>query len=372
MRLAFERLAEPGSSPSAGTASAFQRFNIGRTLVNHLNARPRSWAIAAAVAAISFATALLPAMAHGGERTLFISSARENGKDTATLPLYRGTSRGRTVWYVILDSSDDRDAGELGVNRSSKLANALGSAAVQRVSVRDGVVDFPASVDFSPNHVVAPGPTGFPPLAAEPGSIGEPGYSPLIQLPDGIVRNAPHVANDSGDHDKVVSIDTVNMRVTLRETDGVANGRFVKYISTDASDPAVAALEGSTYAPALNAAPFVGDDSTGSSRTSLAAFVNGQTGAQNPQRQGLNSALLDGLDPLNVLRWTPNQGRYSPLWDVHAAQWSPGAIASGRNTRQLSWGDAENRVAKGDVAGPGGAAFGAVGFIVNCPIVSSD
>ncbi|HET7403727.1 MAG TPA: hypothetical protein VFJ62_18155, partial [Usitatibacter sp.] len=166
--------------------------------------------------------------------------------------------------------------------------------------------------------------------------------------------------------------DTVNMRVTLRETDGVSNGAAVKYISTDSSDPAAAALEGSTYAPALNAAPFLDDDSTHSSRTSLAAFVNGQTGAGNAQRQGLNSALLDGLDPLNVLRWTPNQGHYSPLWDVHAAQWSAAAVAGGRNVRQTSWDNVQDLADKGVVTGPGGSRFTASGFIVNCPIVSSD
>ena len=96
----------------------------------------------------------------------------------------------------------------------------------------------------------------------------------------------------------------------------------MRYVSTDASDPVVAALENVTFAPLLNHAPFVGGDGTDSARASLAAFVNGQTGAGNPQRQGLNSALIDGLDPLNLLRWNPSQGRYSPLWDVHPAAWT--------------------------------------------------
>ena len=324
-------------------------------------------ALSAVACSIAFTT---PSRAAGGGGTLFVPSAVEHANDTATLPLHRGTSNGRIVYYVILDSSDGNDADALGVAKSQKLANAAGTGAVQRVTVRDGVVEFPATVDFSPNHVVSAGPTGFPPAAAEPGSVGEPGYSPLIQLPNGVIRNAPHVANGTGDHDKVVSIDLARMRVTLRETAGVANGKFVKYISTDASDPVVAALEGSTWAPALDLAPRVGDDGTASARTSLAAFVNGQTGATNPQRQGLASALLDGLDPLNVLRWTPNQGRYSPLWDVHPAQWSDAAIASGRNTRQLDWGAVQNLADQGLVTGPGGALFGAAGFIVNCPIVS--
>ena len=332
------------------------------------NARRRTFLVAATLAV---ATALaLPAHADG--RTVFLKSAVENPNGTATLPLYRGTSQGRIVYFVVLDSSDGNDAAALGVNESQKLGNAIGTAAVQRVTIANGMIDFPASVDFSPNRIVAPGPTGFPPAAASPGSVGETGYSPIIQMPNGVIRNAPQVANDSGSHDKVVSIDTVNMRVTLRETDGVANGRMVKYISTDSSDPGAAALEGSTYAPALNAAPFLDDDSTHSSRTSLAAFVNGQTGAANPQRQGLNSALLDGLDPLNVLFWNPSQGRYSPLWDVHAAQWSAADVAAGTNVRQLGWGDVTELVSKGRITGPGGTRFGASGFIVNCPIVSAE
>jgi DNA-binding SARP family transcriptional activator len=43
---------------------------------------------------------------------------------------------------------------------------------------------------------VAPGPTGFPPSVAQPGAIGVPGYSPLIQLPNGVIENAPQIARD--------------------------------------------------------------------------------------------------------------------------------------------------------------------------------
>ena len=50
---------------------------------------------------------------------------------------------------------------------------------------RDGLLEFPASVDFAPERVVIPDPdTGFPPRAAMPGSVGEPGYSPLVELPE--------------------------------------------------------------------------------------------------------------------------------------------------------------------------------------------
>ncbi|EHR72226.1 hypothetical protein BurJ1DRAFT_3418 [Burkholderiales bacterium JOSHI_001] len=325
--------------------------------------------IGLAIATLAAAGVPGPALADGGQK-LFVQSAVVHADDTVTLPLYRGTSQGRAVWFVVFDSSDGGDADRLKVNTSAKLANARGSAAVQFAHVANGAIDFPKTVDFRPARVVVPGPTGFPPNAAEPGAVGEFGYSPLIQMPDGVIRNAPHVANDTGVADKVVAIDYNRGTVRLQLTNGFSGGKAVKYVSTDASDPGVAALENVTYAPALNAAPFAGGDGTDSARTGLVAFVNGQTGAGNPQRQGLNSALLDGLDPLNLLFWAPNQGRYSPLWDVHPAQWSAQAVAQGQNTRQTDRSAILNLVQQGLVTGPGGAQFGAAGIVVNCPIVS--
>jgi len=324
----------------------------------------RAFAFAALFAAFA-------ARADGG-RTLFIESAVENPDDTATFPLYRGTSNGQTVWYVIFNSSDGADADALGVSRVDKLANARNSQAVQKVSVAQGVVDFPGTVNFAPAHAVAAGPQGFPPAAADPGSRADDFYSPLIQMPDGTIRNAPHVANASGLHDKVVTIDFAGGTVTLRETHGFAGGKAVRYVSTDSSLDVAAALEGSTFVPRLNQAPSLDDDSTHSSRASLAAFVNGQTGKANPQRQGLNSALLDGADPLNVLRWDPSQGRYSPLWDVHLAAWTPAAVAAKRNVRQMDYGDVQGLASHGVITAPDGSPFTASGFIVNCPIVSAE
>jgi hypothetical protein len=223
------------------------------------------------------------------------------------------------------------------------------------------VVQFPATVDFSFTRRVIPGPGGFPPSVADPGAVGEIGYSPLIELPNGVILNAPHIANATGRAAKVRGLDVGTYTVRMELTRGFQGGRSVKYLSTDASDPAVAALENVTHAPALNAAPRAGGDGTDSARASLAAFVNGQTGAANPQRQGLNSALLDGLSPLNVLFWNPKQGRYSPLWDVFPAQWNATAAATGQNLAQ-----------DGAITGPGGAPFASADFVVNCPIVSRD
>src|SRR4051794_6784615 len=238
-----------------------------------------------------------PAMAAGAPPAarLFVSSAVEQPGDVVQLPAYRGTSQGRAVWFTVLDASRSGAASSYGVNRSNKLANAAGTAAVQRVTVGpDGTIDFPAGVDFGPERDVVPGPTGFPPDLAAPGAVGEPGYSPLVELPDGTVLNAPQIANATGRADKVVALDTAAGTVLYRETNGEARGHHVRYVSFDASDPGAAALENATYAPALNAAPTLDDDSTASARTSLGAIVNGATGAANPQRQGLNSALLDG------------------------------------------------------------------------------
>jgi hypothetical protein len=316
------------------------------------------------LAAAAFASA--PAMAKSG---LFISSAVEGGNDTVTLPLYHGTSGGGDVWFVVLDASTGAAADRLGVNHSQKLANA-GAGAVQRVDATlddlvAGRADFPGTVDFAPVRVVVPTPgIGFPPLAAAPGARGNAGYSPLIELRDGTVLNAPQLVNATGRADKVVALDTSAGRVVYRETNGFQGDRPVRYVSTDASDEGAAALEDVTYAPVLNAAPAPGADGTDAARASLAAFVNGQTGAGNADRQGLNSALLDGLDPLNVLRWAPNQGRYSPLWDVHPATWVGTA-----GPAQRDWNTIQGLVDHGRITGPDGAPFGPTGFIVDCPIV---
>ena len=342
----------------------------------------RSLISAAAVLALAAAapfTAASAASADSGGSTLFIRSAVEHPDGTATFPLHRGTSQDRTVYYLLLDSSDGNRAAAIGVNKSQKLANAANTDAVQHVTVIGGGVDFPASVDFSPAHVLE-APNGFPPTRFEPGAVGEAGYSPLIQRPDGSVDNAPQIARDqNGDGridllteaaDKVVAIDTAHLTVTYKETDGFQGGKAVRYVSTDSTDPLAATLEDATLAPALNAAPRAGDDSTASSRAELVAFVNGQTGAANPQRQGLNSAVAGDGDPLNVLAWNPSQGRYSPLWDVHLAQWSAADVAAGTNVRQTDTGTIDNLAQHGRITAPGGGALRASGFIVDCPIVA--
>ena len=321
-----------------------------------------------------------------GTTHFFIRSAQVNADFTqVTLPLFRGTSQGQTVYYVITDSSDRSDAATRGVNYAPKLGNAKGTAAVQIVTVVNGVVDFPATVDFSPSQMLIPGPTGFPPALASPGAVGEPGYSPLIQMPDGTVLNAPQIARDAnGDGridphtesaDKIVALNTAAGFVTYLLTPGFYDNRVVHYASFDSSSPVAATLEDVTWAPNLDAAPSVGDQSHTSAPEALIAFTNGQTGLLNPQRQGLTSAILDGASPLQTLeeieegQSDPGFPAYSPLWDVHLAEWTQSAVAQGLNTRQTDFGTELGLVAKGLLTGPGGKPFGASGFIVNCPPV---
>jgi hypothetical protein len=331
-------------------------------------------ALGVSAAASPSAFAASASAARHGHGRLFITSAVEHPNGTVTFPLHQGISHGKPVYYVITDASNGSVAALMGINKSQKLANAANTAGVEKVSINgNGTVVFPATVNFSPTpgFTLTPGPAGFPPASAHPPAVGDPGYSPLIQMPDGVVMNAPQVANSTGRANKVVSIDFANKTVTYKETDGFQGGKALRYASFDSSNPVAAAIEHVTYAPALNNLPTLNDDSTHSSRAALAAFTNGQTGAANPNRQGLNSAILDGLSPLNVLRWNPKQGRYSPIWDAHLTQWQ---VPVGQRTLQTDFGHIQGLANHGTVVGFNGTAqgttFAASGIIVNCPVVA--
>ena len=316
------------------------------------------------------------------------TSFRENaGPTVVTYPLYRGTSQGRDVSYVITDASNLSVAQALGVNYAPKLAQAAGTAAVQNSTSQIGSgngIDFPASVDFSPARLLTPSAQGYPPLAAQPGAVGEPGYSPLVQVifrDTTVVLDAPQIANATGQADKIVTVAPDHRTVSYRETDGCYDNESVHYASFDASDPAAAAIEDVTYAPNLNAAPTPGCAdpavvAANCSRESLIAFTNGQTGATNPERQGLNAAILDQEPPLNILKEVPHPGAlfdYSPVWDIHQETWTNTAVTDGLNLRQTDFSAALEQVNAGLATGfPAGTPFGPSGFIVNCPVVSLD
>ncbi len=322
--------------------------------------------------------------------------SRPNEHPTVTFPLRRGTAAGHQVYYVITDASDQSVATSLGVNYTPKLANAAGSPGVQRSSSSDPTsINVPAGVNFAPRHVLEPGPTGFPPAKASPGAIGDAGYSPLVQLPSGVVLDAPQIGDgkntDADDKrhwaDKVVSVDADDHTVKYDITNGCYEDQSVHYVSFDASAEGPAAIEDVTFAPALGTVPspdcgtndvnvtgpFI---NPGCARESLIAFVNGHTGEDNVQRQGLNAAILDRLSPLNILEDVPNIGgqfNYSPMWDIHLVQWNASVPVANR-VRQTDFRravalvgtQAQSITADGTTSN----TFQSSGFIVNCPLIS--
>jgi hypothetical protein len=324
------------------------------------------------------------------------AESRPNAAPVVTLPLYAGTAAGHRVFYIITDASDQAVATSLGVNYTPKLANAAGTPAVQHsASNNPRAINVPAGVDFSPAHVLTPGPNDFPPSAAQAGAVGNPGYSPLVQLPSGVVLNAEQIGDGTiapgrdKAHwaDKVETVDPYHHTVGYDITNGCYENQSVHYISTDSSDPTAAAIEDVTYAPPLgnvpspecgtndiNATPpFI---NPGCARESLIAFINGQTGRDNPQRQGENAAIADHESPLNILEDVPNSGgqfNYSPMWDIHFLQWNATVPIADR-LRQTDFATAEALVGtQAQSITPAGTAsdtFQATGFVVNCPLIS--
>ena len=327
------------------------------------------------------------------------TSFQENSptsKPTVTFPLRTGVAAGHVVYYVITDASDRAVADALGVNFTPKLANAAGSSAVQLSSSKDPTaINVPGDVDFSPVRVLVPSASGFPPSSAAPGAVGHAGYSPLVQLPSGVVINAPQIADGANTNgadkahwaDKVASVDATNHTVRYDITNGCYEDQSVHYVSFDASAAGPAAIEDVTYAPALGNVPFADCGTNdinvngpfinpGCGRESLIAFTNGQTGKDNVQRQGLNAAILDQESPLNILEDVPNNGgqfNYSPMWDIHLVHWNDSVPLASR-VRQTDFARAEALVGtQAQSITPDGTlsnTFQASGFIVNCPLIS--
>ena len=293
---------------------------------------------------------------------------------TVTLPLFRGRSAaGKDVWYVVTESSSKADAKRRGVTWAPRLKNALGTKAVQAGRLQGSTVVFAGTVDFRPKTVVVPGDQGFPPKRVAAGAVGDIRYSPLVTTGNGIVLNATHVANATGRSDSVAAIDTAARRVTLKLLSGFFAGKTVHYLRTDASVDVVAALEGSTLAKNLDAAPGAGSNAARSARSAIVPIVNGPRGKSNPQRQGLQSAVLGEGSPLNITQSLPGSRDYSPIWDVHPAVWSTSATPKRlTSTAQIAAEVKAGRLTSGG-AGPANASLGglkAAPFISNCPTIA--
>jgi hypothetical protein len=354
--------------------------------------------------------------------------------ETVRMPLYPGEAHGQKVWFILLDASDVGLAHDLGVNYAPKLANIGIScpACVQTVTLDSptpaqnpfgpALVHFQGAPDFSPTRIAVPGPNGFPLAKFQPGAVAGPGYSPFIQIAGStVVYNAPIVATGDGPFDVVHHTNTgdrvlgihiappsppgqfLESWVDLLFVKGFDAGQPILYLSTDAGQPLTAVLERSTYVPALDHAAYNGgDDFLGSARERLFGFINGQTGANNPQAQGfvhlirdghasedasadntvLINALRNGGDLLNVfgdfptLRDPRHADAYSPLWDAQLGLWTAKAVSEGLNKRQIDENVVFNLAATRpdlltgiDPATGNPAPYGAAGVDINCAVI---
>ena len=355
-------------------------------------------------------------------------------KETVRLPLYKGEANGKTVWYTLLDASDAGAAHDLGVNFAPKLANiGIGCPECVQTVTQDSptpdqnkfgqaVVHFQGAPDFSPTRVAEPGPDGFPLSDFQPGAVAGPGYSPFIRIEGSqTVYSAPIVATGDGPFDVEHHTNTSDRALGIHIAGPSAPGQFqeswvdmlivkgfdagepIVYLSTDAGQPLTAVLERSTYVPALDKAAYNGgDDFLGSARERLFGFINGQTGADNPESQGFvhlvqdghadqdasasNTALINALrnggDLLNVFGDFPTLSdprhaqAYSPLWDAQLGLWTDKAVQQGLNTRQIDEVVVFNLAATRpdlltgvDPATGQPAPYGASGVDINCAVI---
>ena len=321
--------------------------------------------------------------------TQFISGAIDLQNNSITLPLHQGSLQdGRTVWYVLTDVSDQATSQQLGIGYSPALATAANTDGTRTATFDSAgnMIFNTGSVDFSPVHSVTPGqaPNLFPPVAVQPGSQASADYSPLVRVTknDGsvIVYDAPIVAfNVNADqisfcdgnvdyslvHDHVLSICPNKQQVTLSLARGYSQGKSLVYLTFDANIPLASTLESDTDAPALSALLSTG------AILPLYAVTNGQTGANNPERQGFDSALSGDGSPLNVLASFPTlAGGYSPLWDIQGVQWTPQAVAASQPHALKSASDVFAAFQAGQLTGLGGGAIKTLGILVNCPAVA--
>lgn len=357
-----------------------------------------------------------------GPVTLLKSATVDLAAGTATVPLYRGTLKGRpgyNVWYIVTDTDDADTAASLGLNFSPKLKYSSPGARTASFDANHLLAFDNGTVDFTPAHSITAGkaPNYFPPTSFKAGSLGDAYYTPPVVVLNegGHVYNAPIIAGNVAPaalakychgvpaagaskayailHDKVTAIcpsaDGNGGTVTLGLVPGFSWGKLVGYYSTEADVELTAALEGVTYAPAF-VAQDVGrgdDDYLGSPITRLFTITNGfnngdinpkhlrgRSETAHPLRQGLGSVLRGdkGGGPLNILSGIPTvTNTYSPFWDVNLGEWTQYAVESNYRTRNKDAAQYLGFVEQGYIVSPGGGPIGAFpAGIVNCPIVN--
>lgn len=330
----------------------------------------RLFAIFALAGTLAGAAAASAAPAAKSEKILPSVISVDTTTHTAVLPLHRGEFHGKSVWYIITDASDRALAQRNHVVFSPSLAT-IGAAAIQRITVTNGVAQFAGIPDFSPTRTYVASESGFPPKSATPGSVGDAAYSPFVNASgmDGIL-NAPVVAVGDGPfdvtthtntEDRVIAIDTKAKTVTLVLARGFVNKKPVYYISTEASDPIAASVERATFVPKLAKADA-------GSTIPIGVVVNGPikaSAAQGLVYLSLHTPLADDAtaanastiaSSFNVLSLVPNtaklyaQNGYSPLWAVQVVP---------KNDARVT-----------DYASYAALTPKPAGFLVNCPVIA--
>lgn len=296
-----------------------------------------------------------------------------------TLPLHRGTAAGKTVWYIVTDSSDKADAQTRGAIFAPLLANVGNGCAgcIGGATESNGSLAFAGAPDFHPQRAYVASAAGFPPASAAPGATATNHYTPFVKVGNAVI-NAPIVAVGEGDfdvthhtntQDRVLAIDITNKTVTLALAKGFFGGKRIVYLSTEASDPGAATVERATFVPALEPkSGFVPIDVVANGAQQGLGFV-ALHGNLSEDATAANAATLGSA--MNVLSTFPvgaTAAAYSPLWDVQVIAWKATASANQRDTILKSLADVSR--ASAQTSGPDGKPVGPVGFVVNCPVIA--
>lgn len=318
---------------------------------------------------------------------LFLTSGKVDlVREVVTLPLHRGRlASGETVWFVLTDVSDYATSKKMGLTWAPSLAKAKDLNSTRAAEMDDsGNFTFKSGrVDFSPSQTLVGGeaPRYYPPKTARAGSVGDAHYSPLVRVTNSkdIVFNAPVIAfnvgpekiafcNGSPDYsivtDSVASICPDRGTVDLKLRFGFASGKHLRYLSFDANSEESATLESSTFAPAES------DILQSGATEVIYTIVNGKTGAKDPNRQGLDSALNGEGPSLDIIaHFAEISAGYSPMWDVRLAEWTKEAISKDQRKLITDGDDLEAKSASGSLVSPAGGPVRTMGNLVNCPVV---
>ena len=329
-------------------------------------------------ASASFAQALPSSLPHS-HLVLPSTIAVDPQAHTATLPLHRGTAAGKTVWYIVTDSSDKADAQKRKANFAPALAAVGANCAdcVAKVTESGGGFVYPGAPDFSADRSYTSSATGFPPAGAAPGAEAGDSYTPFVQVKSGAIVNAPIVATGNGKSfdvlthkntaDRVLAIDMSSRTVTLLTAEGFANGKLVEYLSTEASDPGVASIERATYVKHLGAATGVPIFAIANGKNQGLAYDALKGGLEEEATAANSSSILSPDNVLATFVTGATAGAYTPLWNANVSVFASESDA-GHVVKSAS--EIQKLAEAKTLTGPGGKAFGPAGFIVNCPVVA--